>query len=278
MLEPLKNIITIFFALSVTVAVMSKQHVYASVEEERLFEWEVTRVIDGDTVGIRVEWGPLELRKLSIRIRGIDTPEKGYRAKCEFEKGQGKLATQFVTDVIADAAATNTPITFGNVSWGKYGGRIIVPSYSESNQLNYFVARSYNGNYFKYKNPEASKDIIFFENLINWNQPIILCEGVFDAMAIKRNAIPILGKNISTQLYKKIITSSLSDIYIALDEDAQDVAMKIAEKFLNSGFKVYNIKMKGKDPSEMGFVAFTEYIQTAEELDFTNLMMHKLDL
>ncbi len=168
--------------------------------------------------------------------------------------------------------------SIGYCTSGEYGGRIIVPSYSESNQLNYFVARSYNGNYFKYKNPEASKDIIFFENLINWNQPIILCEGVFDAMAIKRNAIPILGKNISTQLYKKIITSSLSDIYIALDEDAQDVAMKIAEKFLNSGFKVYNIKMKGKDPSEMGFVAFTEYIQTAEELDFTNLMMHKLDL
>ena len=138
MLEPFKNLVGIFFALSVTVAVMSTQYVYAysedpyiyaSVEEERLFEWEVTRVIDGDTVGIRVEWGPLELRKLSIRIRGIDTPEKGYRAKCAYEKEQGKIATQFVTDVIADAAATNTPITFGDVSWGKYGGRIIADMY-----------------------------------------------------------------------------------------------------------------------------------------------------
>ena len=166
----------------------------------------------------------------------------------------------------------------GYCTSGEYGGRIIVPSYSESNQLNYFVARSYDGNYFKYKNPEVSKDLIFFENLINWNQPIVLCEGVFDAMAIKRNAIPILGKNISNKLYKKILTSSLSDIYIALDEDAQDAAMNIAEKFLNSGFKVYNIKMKDKDPSEMGFVSFTKHIQTAEELDLTNLMMHKLDL
>ena len=75
------------------------------------------------------KWGPLELRKLSIRIRGIDTPEKGYRAKCAYEKEQGKIATQFVTDVIADAAATNTPITFGDVSWGKYGGRIIADMY-----------------------------------------------------------------------------------------------------------------------------------------------------
>jgi len=166
----------------------------------------------------------------------------------------------------------------GYCTTGDYGGRVIIPSYSGSGQLNFFVARSFDGNYYKYKNPEASKDIIFFENLINWNQPIVLCEGVFDAMAIRRNAIPILGKSISNSLYKKILTSSLTDIYIALDEDAQDVAMKISEKFLNSGLKVYNVKMKGKDPSEMGFKDFTKYIQTAEELDFSNLMMHKLDL
>ena len=166
----------------------------------------------------------------------------------------------------------------GYCTSGEYGGRIIIPSYSSSNQLNFFVARTYDGNYYKYKNPEASKDIIFFENLINWNQPIILCEGVFDAMAIKRNAIPLLGKNISTSLYKKIITSNLTDIYIALDQDAQDVALKIAEKFISAGFKVYLIELSGKDPSEMGFQAFTNYIQTAEELDLSRLMLHKLDL
>ena len=87
---------------------------------------------------------------------------------------------------------------------GEYGGRVIVPSYSSSNSLNYFIGRTYEGNYFKYKNPETSKDIIFFENLINWNQPIILCEGVFDAMAIKRNAIPLLGKGLSKFLLLKI--------------------------------------------------------------------------
>lgn len=166
----------------------------------------------------------------------------------------------------------------GYCTTGEYSGRVIVPSYSGSNQLNFFVGRTHDGNYFKYKNPEASKDIIFFENLINWNAPIILCEGVFDAMAIRRNAIPILGKSISDSLYKKILTSTLTDIYIALDEDAQKVAMQLAEKFLNSGFKVFNVAMQGKDPSEMGFKEFTKKIQTAEELDFSSLMLHKLDL
>ena len=166
----------------------------------------------------------------------------------------------------------------GYATTGDYGGRVIIPSYSGSNQLNYFVARAYDGNYFKYKNPEASKDIIFFENLINWNQPIILCEGVFDAMAIRRNAIPILGKSISTALYKKILTSSVNDIYVALDTDARDRALQIAEKFLNQGKRVFLINLPDKDPSEMGFKAFTELIQSAEELDISGLMLHKLDL
>jgi DNA primase len=166
----------------------------------------------------------------------------------------------------------------GYATNGLFGGRIIFPSYTGSGQLNFFVARSFDGNYYKYKNPEASKDIIFYENLINWNAPIILCEGVFDAIAIRRNAIPILGKAISDSLYKKILTSTTNDIYIALDTDARTAAIKIAERFLNLGKRVYLINLKEKDPSEMGFKAFTELVQTAEELDLSSLMMHKLDL
>ena len=97
-------------------------------------------------------------------------------------------------------------------------------------------------------------------------------------MAIKRNAIPILGKSISTSLYKKIITSKVKDIYIALDTDAKVRALEIGEKFLNQGKRVFLIDLPDKDPSEMGFRAFTEHIQTAKELDLSSLMMHKLNL
>jgi DNA primase len=166
----------------------------------------------------------------------------------------------------------------GYCTTGDYGGRVVIPSYTSSGTLNFYVARTYDGNYFKYKNPEASKDIIFFENLINWNAPIILCEGVFDAISIRRNAIPILGKSVSNELYKKIITSNVQDIYIALDTDARDKAIQIAEKFLNQGKRVFLVDLPDKDPSEMGFAAFTKFIQQAEELDLTKMMLHKLDL
>jgi DNA primase len=132
--------------------------------------------------------------------------------------------------------------------------------------------------YFKYKNPEASKDIVFFENLINWDQPIILCEGAFDAMSIRRNAVPILGKSLSPALWKRILTGKLTDIYIALDTDAQVQALEIAEKLIAAGFRVFLIELSGKDPSEMGFKQFTELVQNAAELDFTKIMMQKLNL
>jgi DNA primase len=77
---------------------------------------------------------------------------------------------------------------------GLYANRIIVPSYSSGGDLNYFVGRDIYSGGFKYKNPPVSKDVIGFDLFINWNEPIVLCEGVFDAIAIRRNAIPLLVK------------------------------------------------------------------------------------
>lgn len=164
----------------------------------------------------------------------------------------------------------------GYCTSGQYTGRIIVPSYGENNQLNFFVARTFEDSFVTYKNPEVSKDIIGFENLINWSQPIILVEGVFDAIAVKRNAVPILGKSLSKALIKKIVSSTVEDIYIALDRDALKKALQYVEQFLNMGKKVYLVDMVGKDPSEEGFVAFTHRIQQAEEMDLGKLLRYKL--
>ncbi len=66
---------------------------------------------------------------------------------------------------------------------GLYARRVIIPSYNSDGSLNYFVSRSYySEEKMKYKNPPISKNIICFESHVNWNEPIILCEGVFDAI------------------------------------------------------------------------------------------------
>ena len=163
---------------------------------------------------------------------------------------------------------------------GKYADRVIIPSYDENNALNYFVARSLNsGTCLKYVNPDIDKsNCIIFENLINWDEPIILCEGVFDAMAIRRNAVPLLGQNISPALMKKIITSLCPDIYVTLDRDAVKRALKHCETFLSTGKRVFFIEPSEKDPSEEGFRKFTEQVQQAKELTFSSLVKYKINL
>ena len=160
---------------------------------------------------------------------------------------------------------------------GLYKNMIIIPTYDVDGRLNYFTARSFEKEpYVKYRNPSASRDIIPNEHLINWNIPIILCEGLFDAMAIKRNAIPLLGKNIQSSLMKKIVTSVVDKIYIALDRDAIKQALKFCERLMAEGKEVYLVDLQDKDPSEMGFENFTKLIQNTVPLTYYDLMEQKL--
>ena len=160
---------------------------------------------------------------------------------------------------------------------GMYANMIIIPTYDKDGRLNYFTARSFEKEpYIKYRNPQVSRDIIPNEHMINWKVPIILCEGLFDAIAIKRNAIPLLGKNIQKNLMKKIVTSLVDKIYIALDKDAVKQALRFCENLMAQGKEVYLVDMQDKDPSEMGFENFTKLIQNTVPLTYSSLLERKL--
>jgi DNA primase len=161
---------------------------------------------------------------------------------------------------------------------GLYSNRIIIPSYDESMKLNYFIARDFYSSYSKYKNPPVSKNIIVFDSLINWNEPIVLCEGVFDAIAIKRNAIPLLGKNIPKALFERIISKSINKVYLALDSDAMSEILKITDIFSKYNIDVYIIKLnKDTDPSDVGFEEMLKYVKNSESSSFTEQVMMKLN-
>jgi DNA primase len=167
----------------------------------------------------------------------------------------------------------------GYCEQGRYANMIIIPSYDAKGNINYFTGRSFGKqSTIKYKNPTASRDIIPFELFINWELPLILCEGPFDAISIKRNVIPLLGKNIQSNLMKKIVMSSVEKIYIALDKDAQKQALNFCERLMNEGKEVYLVDMNDKDPSEMGFASFTNLIQETYPLTFSGLLEKKLFL
>jgi DNA primase len=131
---------------------------------------------------------------------------------------------------------------------GLYENRIIIPSYDINKEINYFIARSYlSKTKLKYKNPEAQKEkIIFNEYLIDWTKPIYIVEGVFDSIFLP-NAIPMLGKFMSENLFDKLY-SSAEKIIIILDPDAASDQEKLFHK-LNCGRlmnKVWCVELEGE--------------------------------
>ena len=52
---------------------------------------------------------------------GIDTPEKGKRAKCEREAKLGDSATKMTSGLINNANV----IIFSKIKWDKFGGRVL---------------------------------------------------------------------------------------------------------------------------------------------------------
>lgn len=153
----------------------------------------------------------------------------------------------------------------GYCSDSQYANRIIVPSYDSTGKLNYFIARDiFPNSKMKYKNPPMSKNVVIFELLINWKMPIVLCEGVFDAIAIKRNAIPLLGKFPSRTLIKRLISEKVKCVYIALDEDAKKDAIKLAEFLISYGITPLMMDLQDKDPAEIGFKDFWKLADDVE--------------
>ena len=179
-----------------------------------------------------------------------------------------------------DRGITTDDIRKYNIGYcdsGHYTNRIIIPSYDCENRLNYFIARSvFSEEKFKYKNPPVSKNVIMFENQINWDEPITLVEGVFDAMAVKRNAIPLLGKFIPKKLNDIIYKHGVSNINILLDEDAQEQALYYTMQFQNQGITTKNIKPSDKDASEMGFSQVNSKLKETEETGFGDIISQKL--
>ena len=160
---------------------------------------------------------------------------------------------------------------------GIYSNRVIVPSYDDSGILNYFVGRSFMGDNMKYKNPNVSRDVIPFDWFIAWSYPIVLCEGVFDAMSIRTNAIPMLSKKPSKSLLRKIFEKQVNTIYIALDNDAKKDAYNLSEFFKDFGIdsKVVNLP-KNEDPNDLGFERMTNLIGDTISSSFSDMISARL--
>jgi hypothetical protein len=164
----------------------------------------------------------------------------------------------------------------GYCNSGEFINFVIIPSYDKFGKLNYFSARNIYDGFIKYRNAESSKDIIGFESFINFSEPITIVEGVFDAIAVRNNAIPLFGTELQNTLKQTLITTRPPKINIMLDNTALNSAIKIADTLLNFNLNVHLIHLPKKDPSEMGFEAVYKMLKSSKKLDFKTLIQYKL--
>jgi DNA primase len=160
---------------------------------------------------------------------------------------------------------------------GEYRNRIIVPSFDDDGDCSYFIARSYTGDSYKYKNPRASKDVVFNELFVNWNDDLILTEGIFDAV-VAGNAVPILGSTLrsNAELIRKIVIND-TPVYMALDPDARKKENRIIKMLLEYDIELYKIDVSGyEDVGSMPKEVFEDRKNNADFIDRDNYLLLNL--
>ena len=210
--------------------------------------------------------GKIELVELPKEFIPLYKPSNSYKRKhaLNYLLGRGLRPEDIVK------------YNIGYCEEGEYRDKVIIPSYDERGKLNFFVGRSFYQTQYKHKNPKVSKDIVGFDLLINWDTPLVLCEGAFDAIAIRRNAIPLFGKSIQSELEKKIIGNSVNKLYICLDSDALKNALGLAKKFMSYGIQTHLVDLGDEDPSDMGYDKINELIYNTPPLDLRKLVEYEL--
>lgn len=114
----MKKLLILITALTVSASALAQK----KQPEMKVYDFPVTRVVDGDTVEFAAPFLPAPLKpKLAVRVFGVDTPEKGFRAKCESEAKRGADATAFTKKVISESKTARVAI----IDWDKFGGRVL---------------------------------------------------------------------------------------------------------------------------------------------------------
>jgi DNA primase len=127
---------------------------------------------------------------------------------------------------------------------GDFAKRIIIPSFSLNGHSNYFIARSYDGHWKRYLNPNASRNIVFNHLFLDFEDDLTIVEGAFDAIVAGPNAVPLLGSTLreSSKLFQEIVRNDTT-VYMALDPDARKKEIKIIELLLKYGVEVYKVSL-----------------------------------
>ena len=219
----------------------------------------------------------VDVRDFELFISGSQTEQK-VKQKIDLPDhfvplwGSSSLSSQRPINYLKNRGISGSKLLEWKIGYcreGEYRDRIVIPSFDDEGHINYFVTRTFANDWLKYKNPPVSRDIVFNELLVDWEEPVVLVEGIFDAVH-EPNMIPILGSTLNekTELFQKIAESQVK-VYIALDPDAREKEIKIIQNLLEYGLEVWKISVpKGKDLGDITKYEYRRLKQNAEKVGF----------
>jgi DNA primase len=149
---------------------------------------------------------------------------------------------------------------------GDHVGWVVVPSYV-GGRCEYWVSRSTRRKI--YMNPEVDRrrHVVFLEQALENSSPlgsVIVCEGVFSALAAGRDAVATLGKLVTEAQLRRMWDAGVRQVTLALDDDAWRESLDTAERCLRIGYDVSIVPLPtGQDPSDMGREAFRSLLGDA---------------
>lgn len=144
----------------------------------------------------------------------------------------------------------------GYVDAGPLHGRVVVPSFDANGMVNFWSARSIHPHEtLRYRLPQASKDIISNEHMVDWSAPIYLVEGIFDEITIGPQAISLYGKFMPQKLALRLVERRPPMVHVCLDSDALAESRTLLKRLVGYDIPCSLVQLGSKDPSDAGLQA-----------------------
>jgi DNA primase len=170
---------------------------------------------------------------------------------------------------------------FGISDEPRWKRRIIMPSFNDVGELNYFAARAIDKNKKpKYDNPDVDKNpIVFNEINVDWAKRIVLCEGPFDLVKCPENSTALLGSDLDErhEIFNKILLHN-TPVALALDGDMWSTKIpKIVKKLHEYDVDVVVVDVRPwGDPGNMSKLEFEGALREAKDLDWNSMLFDRL--
>jgi hypothetical protein len=220
---------------------------------------------------------------LKDRFRNLDKlPEPFQIPKAEMpEWAQDVQAGSEVHRYLRGRGVQDTDIGFYGIQegTGEYSGWLVVPNVDKDGTCEYWVSR--NTRKKAYLNPTVDRryHVGFLDNALAYSPGhVVVCEGVFSAIAAGRDAVASYGKFVTNAQLQRMWDAGVRKVTLALDGDAWEETVDTATRGLRIGMSVRVVPMpSNQDPDDLGRETFRLLVDECS-LDVTELSLTKLRL